>query len=89
MGFVAFPTTPIVAPPIAPLENDDDRFFAANGRLLRNTSLGNFLDWCGVSLPNGVDAGGMPTALLLSAAGGNDETLLSAAQGCEAVAAGQ
>jgi aspartyl-tRNA(Asn)/glutamyl-tRNA(Gln) amidotransferase subunit A len=87
-GFVAFPTTPIVAPLIAPLEKDDGRFFAANGRLLRNTSLGNFLDWCGVSLPSGVDADGTPTALLLSAAGGNDDALLSLAMGCEAIIAG-
>ncbi len=83
--FVAFPTTPIVAPPIAPLENDDERFFAANARLLRNTSLGNFLDWCGVSLPSGADADGMPTALLLSAAANHDDALLAFAAGCEAV----
>lgn len=85
---VAFPTTPVVAPALAPLENDDDKFFVANGRLLRNTSLGNFLDWCGVSLPSGVDADGMPTALLLSAAGGSDDVLLSLAMGCESMVAG-
>jgi aspartyl-tRNA(Asn)/glutamyl-tRNA(Gln) amidotransferase subunit A len=86
-AFVAFPTSPIVAPPIAPLENDDERFFATNARVLRNTSLGNFLDWCGVSLPSGADANGMPTALLLSATARNDEALLSLAMGCEALVA--
>jgi aspartyl-tRNA(Asn)/glutamyl-tRNA(Gln) amidotransferase subunit A len=83
--FVAFPTTPMVAPAIAPLEKDEAQFFAANARLLRNTSLGNFLDWCGVSLPNGTDANGMPTALLLSATARNDDALLSLAMGCEAI----
>lgn len=85
--FIAFPTTPIVAPPIAALENDDERFFAANARMLRNTSPGNFLDWCGVSLPNGGDTAGMPTALLLSATPGRDDALLSLALGCEAIVA--
>jgi aspartyl-tRNA(Asn)/glutamyl-tRNA(Gln) amidotransferase subunit A len=87
--FIAFPTTPIVAPPIAALENDDERFFAANARILRNTAPGNFLDWCGVSLPNGRDAAGMPTALLLSAMPGRDDALLSLALGCEALIANE
>lgn len=81
--FVAFPTTPMVAPAIAPLEKDEALFFAANARLLRNTSLGNFLDWCGVSLPSGTDANNMPTALLLSATARNDDALLALAMGCE------
>jgi aspartyl-tRNA(Asn)/glutamyl-tRNA(Gln) amidotransferase subunit A len=84
---IAFPTTPMVAPPIKALEHDDGRFFAANSRILRNTSLGNFLDWCGVSLPSGRDADGMPTALLLSAMPGRDDALLSLALGSEAIIA--
>jgi aspartyl-tRNA(Asn)/glutamyl-tRNA(Gln) amidotransferase subunit A len=77
----------MVAPPIKALEHDDGRFFAANSRILRNTSLGNFLDWCGVSLPNGRDGEGMPTALLLSAMPGRDDALLSLALGSEAIIA--
>jgi aspartyl-tRNA(Asn)/glutamyl-tRNA(Gln) amidotransferase subunit A len=50
---------------------------------LRNTSLGNFLDWCGVAIPSGVDAEGMPTSLLLSATHGRDTALLSAALSAE------
>jgi aspartyl-tRNA(Asn)/glutamyl-tRNA(Gln) amidotransferase subunit A len=78
-AIVAFPTTPHVAMPIAPLEADDDVFVAENLKTLRNTMLGNFLDWCGVSLPSGVDGEGMPTGLLLSAAHGRDTAVLSAA----------
>src|SRR6202022_4598402 len=46
---VAFPTTPHVAMPIAPLEASDEVFFRDNAQTLRNTMLGNFLDWCGVA----------------------------------------
>lgn len=77
------PTTPGVAMPIAPLEADMDVFFHHNFRTLRNTSLGNFLDWCGVSIPNGVDPDGMPTGLLLNARHGRDRALLSAALALE------
>ena len=38
--------------------------------------LGNILDLCGVAMPNGRDANGMPTSLLVSAGHGDDERLL-------------
>jgi len=80
---VAFPTTPHVAMPTAPLEADDAVFFQENLKTLRNTSLGNFLDWCGVAIPSGFDAEGMPTSLLLSATHGRDMGVLSAALSAE------
>lgn len=82
--FVAYPTVPHVAPPIAALESDFDLFVRVNTLTLRNTMLGNFLDWCGVSLPTGADAAGLPTALLLSGGPGGDDGLLSFVLGCEA-----
>ncbi len=72
------PTTPSVAMPIAPLEADVEVFFHHNFRTLRNTALGNFLDWCGLAIPNGADADGMPTSLMLSARHGRDRQILSA-----------
>jgi amidase/aspartyl-tRNA(Asn)/glutamyl-tRNA(Gln) amidotransferase subunit A len=45
------PTVPIIAPALEPLIANDDAFFAANGLLLRNPSLVNFLDGCALSLP--------------------------------------
>ena len=57
-ALVAYPTLPCVAPAIEPLRQDDDKFFAANGRSLRNTQIGNFLDWCGVTIPCGTDQPG-------------------------------
>ena len=82
-AIVAFPTTPHVAMPIAPLEADDDLFSRENLKTLRNTMVGNFLDWCGVAMPNGRDAEGMPTSLLLSATHGRDVAVLSAALSAE------
>jgi aspartyl-tRNA(Asn)/glutamyl-tRNA(Gln) amidotransferase subunit A len=80
---VAFPTIAHTAPPIAALEADEDLFLAINARTLRNTLLGNFLDWCGVSIPNGVDQAGLPTGFLLSGAPGRDDHLLGAALATE------
>ena len=87
-GFYAFPTTPHVAMPIAPLEADMDAFFAANFKTLRNTMLGNFLDWCGVQIPNGRDADDMPTGFLISAPHGRDAGVQSAALAIEALVKG-
>ncbi len=77
-SFLMCPTTPSVAMPIAPLEADVDEFFRHNFRTLRNTALGNFLDWCGLSIPNGTAPDGMPTGLMICAMHGRDTALLSA-----------
>ena len=86
---VAYPTVAHVAPSIAALEADDDLFAAVNAKTLRNTLLGNFLDWCGVSIPTGTDAEGMPTGLLFSGAPEADEALLAAALAAEDIVRGQ
>lgn len=82
------PTTPVVAMPIAPLEADQDVFFQHNGLTLRNTSLGNFLDWCGLSIPNGVDADQMPTGFMISAQYGRDRAVLAAGLAIEQIVRG-
>ena len=84
-SFFAFPTTPHVAMEIAPLEADHEAFFSANVKTLRNTMLGNVLDWCGVQIPSGRDDAGMPTGLLLSAQHGRDTDVLSLALAAEAL----
>lgn len=76
-AIVVCPTTPHVAMPIAPLEANMDEFFRVNAKTLRNTMLGNFLDWCGLAIPNGADRDGMPTGFLLSAQHGRDAAVLS------------
>lgn len=73
---IAMPTTALTAPEIAPLEADDEVFHRVNLKALRNTMIGNFLNLPGLALPNGTDADGMPTSLLISAMAGDDERLL-------------
>jgi aspartyl-tRNA(Asn)/glutamyl-tRNA(Gln) amidotransferase subunit A len=85
---VAFPTVPHVAPVIGALRTDDDLFVKINGKTLRNTSLGNFLDWCGLSIPSGTGEAGMPVGFLLSATAGADDALLSFGMAAEAVIRG-
>ncbi|MFB9947642.1 amidase [Rhizobium puerariae] len=85
--FVAFPSVAHVAPKIADLAQDE-AFFAANGKTLRNTLLGNFLDWCGVSIPCGTGDQDMPVGLLLSANANRDEAVLEAALAYEEIVRG-
>jgi aspartyl-tRNA(Asn)/glutamyl-tRNA(Gln) amidotransferase subunit A len=85
---VAFPTVAHVAPPIQPLLNDDKAFFAMNVRTLANTALGNFLDWCGVSIPCGRGDADMPVGFLLSAPAHRDDHLLAVAMGLEEIIRG-
>lgn len=80
-GFDALlsPTVPIVAPPladVAPGPERDEAFFKVNALLLRNTSVVNLLDGCGLSLPCH-QAGNLPVGLMVWHAGGHDERVLN------------
>jgi aspartyl-tRNA(Asn)/glutamyl-tRNA(Gln) amidotransferase subunit A len=85
-GFDALlcPTVPLVAPPVAELLASDEAFFKANGLLLRNTFVGNFLDGCSFSLPCHAE-GELPVGLMLTAPGGQDAPLAGVALAVEAV----
>ncbi len=87
-GFDAYvcPTVPIVAPPLQPLVDSDEAFFAANRLLLRNTFTTNFLDGCAFSLPCQA-AGELPVGLMLAAPGGHDAALAATALAVEATLA--
>lgn len=76
---IVTPTLPHVAPLTEPLEKDFDAFVTMNGFTLRNTLIGNFLDWCGVSLPCGTGAHAMPVGMLISGLPNRDEQVLSLA----------
>jgi len=76
---VLSPTVPIVAPPladVAPGPERDEAFFKVNALLLRNTSVVNLLDGCGLSLPCH-QAGNLPVGLMVWHAGGHDERVLN------------
>ena len=75
------PTTPIVAPTIAEME-ERETFARKNGLLLRNTSIWNFFDCCAISLPLPRD-GGLPTGLMLIGRNGHDRRLFRIAAAVE------
>ncbi len=77
------PTTPLVAPPIAQVANDEAEFVRVNGLMLRNTFPINFLDGCAFSLPcHAPDE--LPVGLMLAACGGEDAALAAVALAVEA-----
>lgn len=80
---VLSPTLPHVAPQIEPLEQNEELFFHVNAKTLRNTLIGNFLEWCGVSMPCGTAEFGMPVGLLVSGTRGQDDVTLSASLAVE------
>ena len=75
---VLSPTVPMVAPPIASVMHDDAEFFRVNGLLLRNTSVVNMLDGCGISLPCHTPDE-LPVGLMLWQGALQDDTVLDAA----------
>jgi amidase/aspartyl-tRNA(Asn)/glutamyl-tRNA(Gln) amidotransferase subunit A len=77
------PTLPLVAPPIAPLLVDDERFFATNTLLLRNPSMVNLLDGCAISLPCQRDDE-MPVGLMAWSGALRDDVVLGVALAIEA-----
>jgi aspartyl-tRNA(Asn)/glutamyl-tRNA(Gln) amidotransferase subunit A len=71
------PSTPMTAPPIDALERDDELFRVTNLRAIHYTFLGSLFRMCGLALPSGTDAAGLPTGVQFLAPGGHDERLLS------------
>lgn len=88
-GFDAFlmPTTPIIAPRIQDLEASDDAYFQANGQVLRNTSIINFLDGCALSIPCH-RAGEAPVGLMVAGLQNTDARLLRVGSAIEAALQG-
>jgi aspartyl-tRNA(Asn)/glutamyl-tRNA(Gln) amidotransferase subunit A len=81
---ILLPTTPWIAPKIADLESSDDAYFDANGAMLRNTSIFNFLDGCGLSIPIH-RGGGAPVGLMIAHTGGHDRRIFEAGAAMEPV----
>ncbi len=79
-AFIA-PTVAIVPPTIASLE-DDDTYFSTNMMTLRNTSVGNFLDRCSISLPCH-KSGEAPVGFMLTGRHGDDHHLFAVAKTIE------
>ncbi|QVQ27986.1 amidase [Achromobacter deleyi] len=82
------PTTPIVAPAVADLQASDEAYYAANGLILRNPTLINFLDGCALSLPCHA-AGTAPVGLMISGSNGTDRRILGIGLAVEDLFAGR
>jgi aspartyl-tRNA(Asn)/glutamyl-tRNA(Gln) amidotransferase subunit A len=77
------PTVAIIAPPIS-LFDSDERYLTLNRRVLRNTSLLNFLDGSAISLPCHAP-GTAPVGLSVAALGVRDARVLTVARTIEAI----
>ena len=82
---VLMPTCPVVAPPIASVD-DEQAWMALNARLVRWNIIPNMLDRCALSLPCG-EPGGAPVGLTLMGEHGADRALLGIGAAVEAVLA--
>jgi aspartyl-tRNA(Asn)/glutamyl-tRNA(Gln) amidotransferase subunit A len=80
---LVLPTTPIIPPPLSAFDLDAD-YARLNALVLRNPTLGNFLDGCGISLPVH-RKGDAPVGLMLIGRRGTDERLLAIARAMETV----
>ena len=80
---VVMPTAPVLPPTIASLSDDAD-FTRVNTLVLRNPSLGNFLDRCAISLPM-QRAGDAPCGFMLMGETMGDRRLFEIAAAVEAV----
>ncbi|MEL6985041.1 MAG: amidase family protein, partial [Actinomycetota bacterium] len=81
------PTVPILPPPIESFDDGDrDHYSTKNLLTLRNTSVGNFLDTCAISLPTGATQGQTtPVGLMVTGHPHGDRELLAAARTIEGV----
>ena len=80
---LAYPTVPMIAPPISAFAEDAD-FTRLNMLALRNPAVMNFLDGCAISVPM-TRLPHAPTGLMLSCPHGQDAKLFALAAGIEAL----
>lgn len=73
---LVMPTVPLIAPALAPLVANDEFYAKTNLLMLRNPSIANFLDCCGLSIPCHVP-GTAPVGLMLIGEHGADRRLLA------------
>jgi aspartyl-tRNA(Asn)/glutamyl-tRNA(Gln) amidotransferase subunit A len=79
---IVLPTTAHIAPVIEELAKDEELFARVNLQVLRNTTVFNLLDCCGLSLPI-PDAGALPVGFMMMGARGTDANVLAAGAAVE------
>lgn len=81
---LVMPTVAGIAPAIAPIIESEDLYKTTNFRMLRNTSMINFLDGCALSIPMH-RLGSAPTGLMLCGLNGQDARIFAIGAAVEAV----
>jgi aspartyl-tRNA(Asn)/glutamyl-tRNA(Gln) amidotransferase subunit A len=77
------PTTPIPPRPLVEIDASRESYTEANGRYLRNTTVGNILNLCAVSLPCGLTQAGLPIGLMVYAKPFQEDVALRVARAYE------
>jgi aspartyl-tRNA(Asn)/glutamyl-tRNA(Gln) amidotransferase subunit A len=77
------PTTMIPAKPLSEVEASAEAYRRFNAQYLRNTSLGNILNLCAVSVPCGYTREGLPIGLMIYAKPFQEELALQIAYAYE------
>lgn len=72
------PATMAPAHPVAEIDADPDTYSNYNLQYLRNTSIGNILNLCGLSVPCGFTSKGLPVGLMIYAKSFDEVTALRA-----------
>jgi aspartyl-tRNA(Asn)/glutamyl-tRNA(Gln) amidotransferase subunit A len=80
-----WPTVPFTAPSLESL-SEDAAYYAANTRVLRNSTVANLLDGCAISIPCSIT--GAPVGLTLMALRGCDDHLLQIAAAAQSILQG-
>lgn len=70
------PATMLPARPLAEVDASLETYARFNGEYLRNTSIGNRLEWCGLSVPCGFTDDGLPIGLMIHAPAMHEHTVL-------------
>lgn len=70
------PATMVPALPVADVDRNIESYSDANLKCLRNTAIGNILDLCGLSVPCGFTANGLPVGLMIYAKPFDETTAL-------------
>jgi len=71
------PTTCVPAKPVAEVDADMETYLNHNAIYLRNTNIGNTLNLCGLSVPCGFTAEGLPIGLLIYGKPFQEEIILN------------
>ncbi len=77
------PTCQVPARPLAVIDADKGSYAAYNLKYLRNTAVGNVLNFCGLSVPCGFDGQGLPIGLMIYAKPFGEDVALRAAHAYE------